>query len=227
MPASAGSPDWVAPCPRRTTRPPAADSPSPEQSDARAAARACRWRPTDEATAVVRKISALITGEGDRSPRYRPGDIAIVLRSVRRHRRQFEEALRAAGIPHEVGASPNVASSEIVRFAIHSMNALARPDDDTYLMRVLDLRSLASPRPTRTGSWQKQNDASALRPSASTPAHSSPFQRTVRSAVTPRQIGGHKPPRLRRRPPPTRDCVRRRSPHRRRRVSSPLMISAT
>ena len=93
---------------------------------------------TDEATAVVRQIGELVTGDGDHAPPYRPGDVAIVLRSVRRHGRQFEEALRAAGIPHEVGASPNFASSEIVRFAIHSLSALAHPDDDTYLMRVLE-----------------------------------------------------------------------------------------
>ena len=93
---------------------------------------------TDEATAVVRQIGELVTGDREHAPPYRPGDVAIVLRSVRRHGRQFEEALRAAGIPHEVGASPNFASSEIVRFAIHSLSALAHPDDDTYLMRVLE-----------------------------------------------------------------------------------------
>ena len=93
---------------------------------------------TDEATAVVRQIGMLISGDGGHAPPYRPGDVAIVLRSVRRHGRQFEEALRAAGIPHEVGASPNFASSEIVRFAIHSLSALAHPDDDAHLMRVLE-----------------------------------------------------------------------------------------
>jgi superfamily I DNA/RNA helicase len=93
---------------------------------------------TDEATAVARQIGTLMGGDDGRAPRYRPGDVAIVLRSVRRHGRQFEEALRAAGIPHEVGASPNFASSEIVRFAIHALSALAHPDDDTFLVRVLE-----------------------------------------------------------------------------------------
>jgi superfamily I DNA/RNA helicase len=92
---------------------------------------------TDEATAVVRQIAALISARQGTDARYRPGDIALVLRSVRRHGRQFEEALRAAGIPHEVGASPNFASSEIVRFAIDALGALAHPDDDHYLVRVL------------------------------------------------------------------------------------------
>jgi superfamily I DNA/RNA helicase len=92
---------------------------------------------TDEATAVVRRIEALVAGDGSSGAPYRPGDIAIVLRSVRRHGRQFEEALRAAGIPREIGASPTFASADIVRFAIDALNALAHPDDDTHLMRVL------------------------------------------------------------------------------------------
>jgi superfamily I DNA/RNA helicase len=92
---------------------------------------------TDEATAVVRQVAALIGGSHGTEARYRPGDIAIVLRSVRRHGRQFEEALRAAGIPHELGASPTFASSDIVRFAVDALGALAHPDDDRYLVRVL------------------------------------------------------------------------------------------
>lgn len=92
---------------------------------------------TDEATAVVRQIAALISRGEASGPAYRPGDIAIILRSVRRHGRQFEEALRAAGVPHEVGASPNFASSEIVRFAVDALNALAHPDEDCHLVRVL------------------------------------------------------------------------------------------
>ena len=87
---------------------------------------------TDEATTVVRQVAELIASDGASSPRYRPGDIAIVLRSVRRHGRQFEEALRAAGIPHEVGASPNFASSDVVRFAVDALSALAHSDDDTF-----------------------------------------------------------------------------------------------
>ncbi len=92
---------------------------------------------TDEATAVVRQVAALIAAPDGAAGRYRPGDIAIILRSVRRHGRQFEEALRAAGIPHEVGTSPTFASSDIVRFAIDALGALARPDDDHHLVRVL------------------------------------------------------------------------------------------
>ncbi len=92
---------------------------------------------TDEATAVVRQVAALVRRADGTDARYRPGDVAIILRSVRRHGRQFEEALRAAGIPHEVGASPNFASSEIVRFAIDALGALAHPDDDRQLMRVI------------------------------------------------------------------------------------------
>ncbi len=92
---------------------------------------------TDEATAVIRHIAALIDGNRGAGGAYRPGDVAIILRSVRRHGRQFEEALRAAGIPHEVGASPTFASSEIVRFAIDALGALAHPDDDRHLVRVL------------------------------------------------------------------------------------------
>jgi len=92
---------------------------------------------TDEATAVVRRIEALVGGDGSSGAPYRPGDIAIVLRSVRRHGRQFEEALRAAGIPHELGASPTFASSDIVRFAVDALGALAHSDDDRYLVRVL------------------------------------------------------------------------------------------
>jgi superfamily I DNA/RNA helicase len=99
--------------------------------------RAHEQNTTDEATAVVRQVAALIGGSHGTEARYRPGDIAIVLRSVRRHGRQFEEALRAAGIPHELGASPNFASSDIVRFAIDALGALAHPDDDRYLVRVL------------------------------------------------------------------------------------------
>lgn len=93
---------------------------------------------TDEATGVVRQIAELIAADGSRAARYVPGDIAIVLRSARRNGRHFEEALRTAGIPHEVGASPNFASSDIVRFAVHTLSALAHPDDDTFLMRVLE-----------------------------------------------------------------------------------------
>ena len=92
---------------------------------------------TDEAGAVVRRVAALTGGGGGSVGRYRPGDIAIILRSVRRHGRPFEEALRAAGIPHEVGASPNFASSEIVRFTIDALGALAHPDEDRQLLRVL------------------------------------------------------------------------------------------
>lgn len=93
---------------------------------------------TDEASAVVRQIAELIARDGGPNPRYAARDIAIVLRSVRRHGRQFEEALRAAGIPHEVGASPTFATSDVVRFAVHALGALAHPDDDTFLMRVVE-----------------------------------------------------------------------------------------
>jgi superfamily I DNA/RNA helicase len=92
---------------------------------------------TDEATAVVRQVAALVSARDGTGARYRPGDVAIILRSVRRHGRQFEEALRAAGIPHEVGASPTFASSDIVRFAIDGLQALAQPDNDRHLVRVL------------------------------------------------------------------------------------------
>ena len=85
----------------------------------------------DEATAVARQIIELLDS-------YRPAEIAIIMRSLRRSGRPIEDALRAAGIPHESGTSPNFATSEIVRFGVAALGALAQPEDDAPLVKVIE-----------------------------------------------------------------------------------------
>jgi superfamily I DNA/RNA helicase len=93
---------------------------------------------TDEATAVVRQVQRLLEPRSDGRKSYRPGDIAIILRSTRRNGRPFEEALRAAGIPHQAGAAPSYASSDVVRFGVNALQALADPQEDAHLREVLE-----------------------------------------------------------------------------------------
>jgi superfamily I DNA/RNA helicase len=93
---------------------------------------------TDEATAVVRQVHRLLDLRADGRKSYRPGDIAIILRSTRRSGRPFEEALRSAGIPHQAGAAPSYASSDVVHFGVNALQALADPQDDAPLREVLE-----------------------------------------------------------------------------------------
>jgi superfamily I DNA/RNA helicase len=99
----------------------------------------------DEANAVVRQIKRLTAPRQDGRRPYRPGDIAIILRSVNRSGRAFEEALLAAGIPHASGASPTAVSSDVVRFGVNAIQALADPEDDARLRDVLESPFCAVP----------------------------------------------------------------------------------
>lgn len=63
----------------------------------------------DEAAGIARLVRLLLRPSADGGPGYRPRDIAVILRSVRRSGRPCEEALHAAGVPHAVGVSPNKA----------------------------------------------------------------------------------------------------------------------
>ena len=93
--------------------------------------------PNDEAAALVGEISRLLRPAPDGQRTYRAGDVAIVVRSLRRDGRAVEEALRVAGIPHEIGAAPSYASSEVVRFGVNCLLALANPADDSRLREIL------------------------------------------------------------------------------------------
>ncbi|MHB8507325.1 MAG: ATP-dependent helicase [Candidatus Dormibacteria bacterium] len=99
----------------------------------------------DEANAVVRQIQRLTAPRDDGKTPYRPGDIAIILRSVNRSGRAFEEALLAAGVPHASGASPTATSSDVVRFGVNALQALADPEDDARLRDVIESPFCAVP----------------------------------------------------------------------------------
>jgi len=99
----------------------------------------------DEANAVVRQIKRLTAPRVDGRQPYRPADIAIILRSVNRSGRAFEEALLAAGIPHASGASPTAVSSDVLRFGVNALQALADPEDDARLRDVIESPFCAVP----------------------------------------------------------------------------------
>lgn len=102
---------------------------------------------SDEAAGVARMIGRLTATTEDGGAGYRYDDIAIVLRSVRRTGREFEDALQAAGIPHDVGVSPNFAASDIVRFAVCALAALADPGNDEHLVNVIESPFCGVPTP--------------------------------------------------------------------------------
>src|SRR5579884_2802278 len=91
----------------------------------------------DEAAVIARRILALTRPIDACGCGYHWGDVAIILRSVNRSGRPFEEALQAAGIPHALGLSPHFADSDVVRFGVAALRALSDPDDDQQLYRVL------------------------------------------------------------------------------------------
>ncbi|HEV3310850.1 MAG TPA: ATP-dependent DNA helicase [Chloroflexota bacterium] len=91
----------------------------------------------DEASGIARLVRLLLRPSENGGSGYRPRDIAIILRSVRRSGRPVEEALHAAGVPHAVGVSPNFAASDVVRFGVAALRAIADERDDEQLSHVL------------------------------------------------------------------------------------------
>ena len=102
---------------------------------------------SDEAAGVARMINQLVTPIAEGGAGYRFEDIAIVLRSVRRTGTEFADALQAAGIPHDVGVSPNFAATDMVRFGVSALQALADPTNDDHLVRVLESPFCGVPTP--------------------------------------------------------------------------------
>ncbi len=91
----------------------------------------------DEAAGVARRILQLTKAVEDGGSGYSYRDIAVILRSVNRSGRPFEEALQAAGIPHAAGLSPHFADSQVVRFGVAALRSLSDIDDDNELAHVL------------------------------------------------------------------------------------------
>lgn len=95
----------------------------------------------NEAFFVVRRIVALLADEAAR-PRFNPGDIAILCRSVETSARSIEMALRGYGIPHDVAGAAGFFRHPLVRLAVSAVHYLAGKDPEAALARVLASRSL-------------------------------------------------------------------------------------
>ncbi|MGH7920851.1 MAG: ATP-dependent helicase, partial [Candidatus Dormibacteraceae bacterium] len=98
--------------------------------------------PVEEATAVARSISRLLLER----PELRPGDVAILLRSTQTLAAPFEEALAALHVPYQVRDRSPARRNEVVRFLLTYLAALAEPDAEGRLERLLRSGLVGVPR---------------------------------------------------------------------------------
>ena len=89
--------------------------------------------PVEEATAVARTIRTLLLDH----PRLRPGDIAILVRSTLTLAAPLEEALAALGLPYRVRDRSGAHRNQVVRFLLAYLAALAEPEGEGRLERLL------------------------------------------------------------------------------------------
>lgn len=89
--------------------------------------------PVEEATAVARTIRTLLLDHRE----LRPGDLAILLRSTLTLAAPFEEALAALGVPYRVRDRSGAHRNQVVRFLLSYLAALAEPEGEGRLERLL------------------------------------------------------------------------------------------
>lgn len=105
--------------------PPDEDAPDPRAAEAEAAYVA------DE----IRRLLSLSDGEG--KPLYRPADIAVLLRSVRRKADPYVAALRARGLAVEIGDEKDFFLVPEILLALCLLNAIDNPRRDIYLAGLM------------------------------------------------------------------------------------------
>ncbi|MFZ0216394.1 MAG: ATP-dependent DNA helicase, partial [Candidatus Dormiibacterota bacterium] len=87
----------------------------------------------EEATLVARTVRRLLLER----PELAPHDVAILLRSTTTLAAPFEEALAALGVPYQVRDLGTAQRNEVVRFLLAYLRALAEPDEEGRLERLL------------------------------------------------------------------------------------------
>lgn len=105
--------------------PPDEDAPDPRAAEAEASYVA------DE----IRRLLSLSDGEG--KPLYRPADIAVLLRSVRRKADPYVAALRARGLAVEIGDEKDFFLVPEILLALCLLNAIDNPRRDIYLAGLM------------------------------------------------------------------------------------------
>ena len=83
----------------------------------------------------IRRLLSLTDGEG--RPLYRPADIAVLLRSVRRKADPYVAALRARGISVEIGDEKDFFLVPEILLALCLLNAIDNPLRDIYLAGLM------------------------------------------------------------------------------------------
>ncbi|MBO0709458.1 MAG: ATP-dependent helicase, partial [Candidatus Dormibacteraeota bacterium] len=89
--------------------------------------------PVEEATAVARTIRTLLLDHAE----LRAGDMAILLRSTLTLAAPFEEALAALRVPYRVRDRSGAHRNQVVRFLLSYLAALAEPEGEGRLERLL------------------------------------------------------------------------------------------
>lgn len=83
----------------------------------------------------IRRLLSLSDGEG--KPLYRPADIAVLLRSVRRKADPYVAALRARGLAVEIGDEKDFFLVPEILLALCLLNAIDNPRRDIYLAGLM------------------------------------------------------------------------------------------